>query len=120
MCVRACVRACVGVFVTVRAVNFKIMIMNKLLEDYNPDIRPVVNHTTPTIVTIMLTLKQLRRLVSSNVAKVLDVAYRVRCYGNMHVFTSPPDTVWCLTAIQHAPFVTDTGDSEANENTVSH
>ena len=74
MCVRvcACVRTgvcvCVGVYVT-EAVNFKHKLMEKLLLDYNPKIRPVLNHTTPTVVTVMLTLKQLRRLVSSIVAK---------------------------------------------------
>ena len=79
-CVRVCVcayaRVCVGVYVTAKekTVNFQQQILEKLTKGYNPKIRPVFNHTTPTIVTVMLTLKQLRRLVSSIVAKDPDMA----------------------------------------------
>ena len=48
------------------------------------------------------------------------VIYRMRCYGDMHMFTSPPDSVWCLLANQHALFLSDTGGPIANEKSVSH
>ena len=48
------------------------------------------------------------------------VTYRVRCYGNMHVFASSPDTVWCLVTIQQAIFSSDTGDPLVNENSILH
>ena len=41
-----------------------------------------------------------------------------RQYGPVHLFTSPPEIVWCLMAIQHALFLPDTCDPITNENSV--
>ena len=45
----------------------------------------------------------------------MAVTYRVRCYGNMQMLTSPPDPLWCLTVIQHALVLSDTREPLAND-----
>ena len=52
------------------------------------------------------------------------VTYRVRCYGNIHLFTSPPDNVWSprhyLMTDDDPTCAVQQRDRVVNENSVSH